>query len=134
MHKMYPVHGRCVWKSPVSLHRFNPYRAAPGIFRAHVFVHVDGSLNVIYFSFFLLWLWRPGRKYFCSNISVWNKTNKNKTSCLFQTLTEKSYQEVKKKNKSYVHSEVVFDLRHPEGLDIISAKVSEPLFLPLYDI
>ena len=49
-------------------------------------------------------------------------------------MTEKSYQEVKKKNKSYVHSEIVFDLRHPEGLDIISAKVSEPLFLPLYDI
>ena len=45
-----------------------------------------------------------------------------------------TWQEVKKKNKSYVHSEKVFDLRHPEGLDIISAKVSEPLLFPLYDI
>ena len=54
-------------------------------------INTISDFNVIYFSFFFLWLWRPERKYFCSNISVWNKTNKNKSSCLFQTLTEESY-------------------------------------------
>ena len=40
----------------------SPYRAAPGIFRAHVFVHVDGSRNIPGFRTSLFY-WRRSSEY-----------------------------------------------------------------------